>query len=77
MEEKADVAEWPRKNRVAPLLEEAEMTSHLSKFSFTFLLVLFPRNCLVLRVVLGNGVIFEYKMQKKKGLKYLTYDEVL
>lgn len=44
-EDKTDVAERPRENRAAPLLEEVELTSHLSTFSFTFLLMLFPRNC--------------------------------
>lgn len=33
---KAGLAKWPRENRVAPLLEEAEVTSHLGKFPFTF-----------------------------------------
>lgn len=79
MEDKADLAELPRENKVAPLSEETEMTSHLGKFSFTFLLMPFLGNLyhrLVRRVVSRNGVIFEYKKQKSKGLTYLTYDEV-
>lgn len=44
VEDKADLAKWPREDRVASLLEEAEMTSHLGKLSSPFLLMLFPRS---------------------------------
>lgn len=49
---KADLAKWPRENRIAPLLEEAEVTSHLGKFPFTFFADVISQESLYHRLLL-------------------------
>lgn len=53
LKDKADLAKWPGEDRVASMLEEAEKTSCLAKFSSTLLLPLFPGSLYTTDLFLG------------------------